>query len=134
MGIGASLEHAQKLLDYVEESEWQKSGFFLRSRWPGNVHHESDRPYFPASVDEIAGLLLGLYYLDDALNKVPDYDLRAQDISARTRLQEISTRMGEYFAKNSYFLLPPEGAPFSNERHKGWGWGRICLPGIFALA
>ncbi|MDD1749850.1 MAG: hypothetical protein LUO89_08235, partial [Methanothrix sp.] len=75
-----SLNHAMKLFEYVEKSEWRNpatdelTGFFLRSRWPGNTDSRTQRPYFYASADELSGMSLGLLYLNEALWRALAYE------------------------------------------------------------
>jgi hypothetical protein len=131
-----SLEHAMKLFEYTEKSEWrdpttnQLTGFFLRSRWPGNVH-ETGKEYFFASTDEISGMSLGMLYLSNAINiailyKTPGLDL-SKVMDVRYRIRSLTDRLASQLRNNFYLIVPlkREGNTWKEiglplQRQKGW--------------
>lgn len=116
---GQLLAAALELLSYAEANEHVDAsgptGFFLRTRWPGNVHDATGRPYFYASVDELSGLVLGLFHLHRALVA------SGADDDAIQRVRGMAARLGRQLQANGYLILPPAGLP--QERHKGWAGG-----------
>jgi hypothetical protein len=136
-GNPVSLNHAMKLFEYVEKSEWrdpatgQLTGFFLRSRTPGNIHETTQRQYFYASVDEISGMSLGMLYLHQAISKAitdrpPGLNLdKVADVDLS--ILSLTRRLGNQLRNNFYIIVPlkkegntwaPIGLPV--EFHKGW--------------
>ena len=61
-----------------------------------------------ASVDEIVGMLMGLYYLY----------LAADRIRLRARIRNLIERLGLFLQRNAYILLSPEKPP---TLHRGYG-------------
>jgi len=122
-----SLSVAAKLFDYVQASEWRfpngtPSGFFLRSTEPGINCQDTGREYCYASIDEIVGMVLGLYWFNVALmaaSSDPDYGNYYRD--TRYRLSALVDRLGSQLSSNYFFVLPPAGLP--QERQKGWSGG-----------
>ncbi len=101
-----SLSNALTLLNYFEECEWKdyngrRTGFFLRSRGPGDLYEESEpkREYFYASADELIGMTLGLYHLHNAL-KVLGFPIEIQ------RVEGLINRMGTQLQGNQYLIIP----------------------------
>jgi hypothetical protein len=97
-----SVQHALKLLDYVEACEYidpdgVRTGFFLRSRCPGD--REMGREFWFASTDEIVGMTLGLYYLHKALAETGD-------VGNQQRVEDLVHRLGTRMKENYYFLVP----------------------------
>jgi len=125
----ASLSYALKLFEYVEKSEWiypngTPSGFFLRSKWPGSECQETGTSYCYASIDEIAGMLLGLYYLNMALTYAIEKDHEADYFrEMHGRLVSLVDRLGVQLSSNYYFIIPPVGLP--QERQTGWSGGYV---------
>jgi hypothetical protein len=118
-----SLLYARDLFKYVEASEYvddsgTRTGFFLRSRWPGDTNDKKTPPWH-ASIDEIAGMTLGMYYLHLALEKAGSsyYD------ADHDRVKALVERLGNQMRSNYFFLVPPQGLP--QERHNGWSGGYI---------
>lgn len=114
-----SLRAALDLFKYVEASEWidqseQPTGFFLRSRWPGYKEEDgsSGLPLY-ASTDEMAGMILGLYYLHEALEK-------AGWTTESQKVVDLVKRLGDHLRKNSFFIVPPDDPRLPQERQKGW--------------
>jgi hypothetical protein len=111
-----SLNHALEVLAFVERSEWIKpdgtrSGFFLRSDYPGHVDGPSGREFFAASIDEISGMTLGLFYLRQALEA-------SGQVANLQRLVRLVDRLATKLANDHYFIIPPDGLP--QERQRGW--------------
>jgi hypothetical protein len=138
-----SLRHAIKLFEYIEQSEWkepgtgQPTGFFVRSRWPGNLKEIDDqvyRQYWFASTDELSGISLGMGYLYKALGIAyvnhmhGEPGLAPSEIAAAAnRVASLADRLGNQLRNNFYFVLPLKkvgdawvsiGLP--RERHIGW--------------
>lgn len=118
-GSRETLRHAVRLLQWVSISEYQSSGFLLRTRHPGELR--PDGHYFFASADEIAGVMLGMTYLCDALRSRPQTDsvLRAADAQTLAVLQGLVSRIAGQLSANAYFIVPPLGLPH-RERQAGW--------------
>lgn len=120
----SSLEHAISIFDYIEASEWvdcsgKPTGFFLRSRWPQDDDVDRTPPWY-ASIDEIAGMTLGLYYFHDALTRNGPEDLE-------NRVVALVERLGDHMKANHFFLVPPID-PYCQlplERHNGWSGGYL---------
>jgi hypothetical protein len=121
-----SLEFALDLFKYVEASEYidhsgTRTGFFLRSRWPGDTDDQKTPPWH-ASIDEISGMTLGMYYLHLALEKVGS-TVGLGYVHFHDRLKALVERLGSQMRSNYFFLVPPRGLP--QERHNGWSGGYI---------
>ncbi len=104
-----SLRFAEHLLHYFEQSEWkngvgQKSGFFFRCDHISNV---SGKMEMHASVDELVGMLLGLYY----------FYLATDHHNHRTRIRGLVRRLGAFLQGNAFVLLGPESPP---TLHRGY--------------
>jgi hypothetical protein len=117
-----SLQHSLKLFDYVERSEWKDpnqnyapTGFFVRSNWPGLKDGEVCTECIFASVDELAGMSLGLLNLHRALVKAGH--TYQQD---HNRLIGLVDRLGKQLQDNFYFIAPL--------RREGQKWHEIGLP------
>lgn len=119
------LDPALAVLKFVEDSEWKDptdnyapTGFFLRSDWTGQVFDPSDlREWKHASVDELAGLCLGLGVLNKALLVAgPQY------VGLRERLVALVDRMGRQLQQNFYVIAPL--------RKKDGSWHKMGLPPV----
>lgn len=126
-----SLKAAIQLLQYAMESEYvansgQRTGFFLRTKWPGAVFGDSNRPYFYASADELSGLIYGLFWLNRALAVAPmNYQAEHNDLKA------LAVRFAQQLQSNGYLIMPPdsltqEHQQGARELHRGWA-------GLFGL-
>lgn len=95
---------AMKLLNHVEASEWidsngQPTGFFLRGDRPGKIDDHTGRKYMFASMDEIAGMTLGLYHLHETLKLIGDG-------GSTFRVKDLVHRLATRLSENHYFILP----------------------------
>jgi hypothetical protein len=95
---------ALKLLSHVKASEWidadgQRTGFFLRGDRPGKIDGHTGRKYMFASMDEIAGMTLGLYNLHKTLKLMGD---GANAFDVKHLIHRLARRLSE----NHYFTLP----------------------------
>ena len=145
-----SLNHGLQFLKWAELAEWHDesgtpTGFFLRTDYsgsfrthpekakiwperPGEAHTygcESCREYYPASLDELVGLILGLRYLHEALERAVSAreapDLLQEPFKAKQSLVALAQRLGTYLRRNHYVLLPPDGFPGKpNQLPAGW--------------
>lgn len=131
-----SLDYAVHLFQYIEKSEWidpwgNRTGFFLRSDYPGLIKVPGTIPgsgeqYLFASGDEIIGMTLGLYYLNEALKVAPNQLYP----NTKNDLVDLVHRIGTQLKNNYYFIVPlkkVEGEDrwvrwysLPNHRHKGW--------------
>jgi hypothetical protein len=120
-----SLKAAIELLHYALASEYvtnsgQRTGFFLRTRWPGSIDTASGRAFYYASADELSGLIYGLFWLNRALAVAPTtYQAEHNDLTA------LAVRFGRQLQGNSYLIMPPdvltqERMGGSRELHRGW--------------
>lgn len=125
-----SLDHAIQLFRYIEQSEWidpdgNCTGFFLRSDYPGLIK-VSGEEYLFASADEIIGMTLGLYYLNEALKREPS---QAPYPDVKTNVVDLVHRLGTQLKNNYYFIVPLKKVgggqwaymdPLPRHRHKGF--------------
>jgi hypothetical protein len=117
-----SLYQACKLFEYVKQSEYrfpnnEPSGFFLRCRWPGDISMATNKEYFYASMDEIAGMVLGLLHLKHALTRWQViYDGPEEKFfwTVENEVVDLSHRLGVHLTSYWYLLVPPESAPKSD--------------------
>ena len=119
-GNAEALDAALELFGYAERSEYVtpdgvSTGFFLRTRWLGDVHDQSGRPTFHASGDELSGLMLGLFWLNRAL--VQKARTRTDDVA---RVQGLANRLGRQLQGNHFFIVPPDGLGARPVRQAGW--------------
>jgi len=118
-----SLRHAVRLLRWFEASEFRYqgrgTGFLLRVRRPGEGRPSGH--YFFSSADEVAGMMLGLLYLHDALgaHASSNANERTSDQAERTRLRNFVRRFAEHLSANGYLIVPPSSFP-RQERQIGW--------------
>lgn len=95
---------ALKLLSHIEDSEWTDSagrptGFFLRGDRPGKKDRHTGRKYMFASMDELAGMVLGLYHLHETARMLGDGP-------TAWRVKDLVHRLGVRLKENHYFILP----------------------------
>ena len=99
-----TLAPAMLLLKHVEASEWigsdgQPTGFFLRADRPGKLDGHAGRAYMFASIDELSGMLLGLYELHETFKMMGDG-------ASAFRIKDLVHRLGVRLSQNHYFILP----------------------------
>jgi predicted GH43/DUF377 family glycosyl hydrolase len=107
-----SLAHIQHLLDYIEKCEAtiigtnERTGFFLRCRHSSFTEEKVQA----ASLDEIIGLVLGLFYVAKLVD----------DADTHERVVALATRLGTHLREHAYLLVPPAGSnATTTELHRG---------------
>lgn len=105
----SSLRYAVHLLRYFEKSEQDSSGLLARCDNHFNVSGELGKN---ASMDEIVGLLLGLYYL-----------FRATEGKAhlQRRVRDLTGRIAAFLQRNGYLIV----SPINHELHRGFSGGLV---------
>jgi len=139
-GTPSSLESALKLYEHIKLSEWhdqagRPTGFYLRSRFPGDSTLDLVAPYFTvperrflyASCDELVGMTLGLVFFDQALQK-------SGNAATRAELNQRVRRLGAKLKRDFFFIVPPPGdSRLLQVRQKGWS-GTFPLEWFFVRA
>jgi hypothetical protein len=105
----SSLRYASYLLRYFENCERDKTGFLCRC---DNFFNVSGQMNKSASIDEIVGLVLGLYYL---------FRASQGHLHLRKRVRALTRRIALRLQSNGYLII----SPTNHELHRGFAGGYI---------